>query len=186
VVCAAFGVLLAASGSAANETASEPAAHTAGLVAWTAVALLAGATRTSQTFVNASLSRSLSSKADAASWSLGTATLLLGVLAPVEAWVRTEQGSEGATTTVNLWMLTGGFFFELLSVRCCALISSHLRVRSVHGYYAWSDGDEFGGGFFWMVRLPQAGHHNPPCCWCSCHPRWTCFGLDQRPAASNG
>mmetsp|Transcript_8024 Transcript_8024/g.24753 ORF Transcript_8024/g.24753 Transcript_8024/m.24753 type:complete len:338 (+) Transcript_8024:1-1014(+) len=129
VACAALGVVLAAAGAGGWDG---PGVGGASLLPWIAVAMLAGVTRTSQTFVNGSLSRSLASKEDAATWSLGTASLVLAVLAPADAYLHSGGvDADVAAQGVKPWMLVGGLFSSC-SVYGAVLLAPRISVSGLY------------------------------------------------------
>lgn len=107
-----------------NEALESPTRGWA-FIGWVAISILAGFTRAFQTVVNGSLSRSLGSKADAATWSLGSASLILAVAVPIELALKTQTAGFGeGLGRSEWWMYTGGFF-------SCAIVFGSILLAPV-------------------------------------------------------
>lgn len=174
---ALLGVCLCAADTGSGEQVageSGSAKGGIGLAFWMLVAVVAGATRTTQTVVNGSLGRCIQNKADAASWSLGSSTVILCVVAPLEAWLRAptspvesgleaeagvSTGSTGARALHGLepWMLTGGLF-STCSVYGSVVLSSHISVAELYlGIMMGQSVMSAAVDYFGWLRLAQRG-----------------------------
>jgi uncharacterized membrane protein YdcZ (DUF606 family) len=132
----ASGCAIAVAGTLLTVVDYVEAPHASGvaLVAWCALAIVAGAARSTQTVVNGSLSRSIKSKSDAANWSLLSAMIPLATLFPIEReFLRgVPCSSVGEDLLQSEWWMYLGGIFSCGSVFGAVLLAPHI---SVTGFY---------------------------------------------------
>ena len=132
----ATGLAIAVAGSAVTLVTEGSQSTTKGsaFLGWVSISVLAGLARAFQTVVNGSLSRTLGSKAEAATWSLGSASVILAVAVPIEL---SKRGGEGggmggfSLSETEWWMYTGGFF-SCGSVFGAVLLAPLISLAGLH------------------------------------------------------